>query len=97
MANDEPAWLYHLTPGNISELENAARHYLSLGRDVGEITAADFPLPSFADYLTALQQSCCTATALSYCAACLLQATARSQTPDFKPLRKKKPEPALGA
>ena len=55
MANDEAAWLYHLSPENIAELESAARHYLSLRRDVGEITAGDFPLPTFASHLKALQ------------------------------------------
>jgi len=37
-------WLYTLNAGDISEIEGAARHYLSLGRDVGEITAQDFPI-----------------------------------------------------
>ena len=56
MANDEAAWLYHLSSDAISDLENAARHYLSLGRDVGEITAADFPLSAFAGHLQALKE-----------------------------------------
>ena len=56
MANDEAAWLYHLSSDAISDLENAARHYLSLGRDVGEITAADFPLSAFAGHLKALKE-----------------------------------------
>jgi Taurine catabolism dioxygenase TauD, TfdA family len=55
MAQDERAWLRRLSPGNITELESAARHYLALGRDVGEITAADFPLPTFAHHLQLLQ------------------------------------------
>ena len=56
MAKDEGAWLYRLSPEDISDLENAARHYLSLRRDVGEITATDFPLSSFAGHLKALQK-----------------------------------------
>ena len=56
MANDEGSWLYSLSPADISELENAAKHYLSLRRDVGEMTAADFPLPTFVGYLKALQK-----------------------------------------
>ena len=56
MASDEGSWLYHLSTEEISELENAALHYLSLHRDVGEMTAADFPLHSFADHLKALQK-----------------------------------------
>lgn len=56
MAKDERSWLYHLSPQDIADLENAARHYLSLRRDVGEITAADFPLVSFSEHLKALQK-----------------------------------------
>ncbi len=55
MAQDERHWLYHLSPDDIAELENAARHYLALRRDVGEITAPDFPLPTFAGHLKTLQ------------------------------------------
>jgi hypothetical protein len=55
MARDERQWLYQLSPQDIAELENAARHYLGLRRDVGEITARDFPLPAFAGRLAALQ------------------------------------------
>ena len=32
-------WLYILSADEISKIEHAARYYLSLGRDVGEITA----------------------------------------------------------
>ncbi|APW43421.1 TauD/TfdA family dioxygenase [Rhodoferax saidenbachensis] len=56
MAADERNWLYQLSGAEIADLENAARHYLSLGRDVGEVTAANFPLSSFAGHLKALQQ-----------------------------------------
>ena len=56
MANNAGAWLYHLTPEDTADLENAARHYLSLRRDIGEITAADFPLAIFAGALKSLQQ-----------------------------------------
>jgi Taurine catabolism dioxygenase TauD, TfdA family len=55
MAKDESCWLYRLSPDDICDLENAAQHYLSLRRDVGEMTAADFPLSSFAGHLKALQ------------------------------------------
>ena len=55
LAGDERCWLYRLSPDDISDLENAARHYLSLRRDVGEMTAADFPLSSFTGHLKALQ------------------------------------------
>ncbi len=55
MALDERNWLYCLSPEDLSDLESAARQYLSLQRDVGEITASDFPLTSFASHLTALR------------------------------------------
>src|SRR4051812_24445950 len=55
MAEDERCWLYHLSPEDIADLENATRYYLALRRDVGEITAADFPLSSFAGHLDALK------------------------------------------
>lgn len=49
------AWLYHLTPDDIADLEQAARYFLSLDRDVGEITAEAFPLTHFADHLAAMR------------------------------------------
>ena len=55
MARHEDRWLYRLSAQEIAELEQAARHYLSLGREVGEISAADFPLGSFAGHLQALR------------------------------------------
>ncbi|NRB04246.1 MAG: TauD/TfdA family dioxygenase [Rhodobacteraceae bacterium] len=55
MAADPAQWLYHLTQDDVDDLEAAAAHYLKLGRDVGEITAADFPLPRFATHLSALR------------------------------------------
>ncbi|WP_205123436.1 TauD/TfdA family dioxygenase [Marimonas lutisalis] len=48
------AWQVTFSRDTIAELEEAARHYLSLGRDVGEITARDFPLPRFSDHLKAM-------------------------------------------
>jgi hypothetical protein len=48
--------LYTLCASDISEIEHAARHYLSLGRDVGEITAQDFPLPQFSQHLQKMSQ-----------------------------------------
>ena len=56
MAKDETAWLYRLTDEDVADLEKAARHYLALGRDVGEISAADFPLSTFASRLLKLRQ-----------------------------------------
>ena len=50
----EQEWLYTLSDKDIDELERAARYYLSLGRDIGEITANDFPLSNFATHLAQL-------------------------------------------
>ena len=55
MANNPDAWLLTLTDADIAELENAAQHYLSLERDIGEITSADFPLGRFANHLRNLK------------------------------------------
>ena len=48
-------WLVPLSAEDIADLERAAAHYLSLDRDVGEITAADFPLTSFREHLESLR------------------------------------------
>ena len=55
MAKHESNWLYRLSQEDVSDLESAARHYLSLRRDLGEMRAADFPLPAFSVHLKALQ------------------------------------------
>ncbi len=49
-------WLVQLSPRNIAELENAARQFLTLGRDIGEISMADFPLTAFAGHLADLRK-----------------------------------------
>lgn len=55
MARAPEKWLYHLTPQDIADLEQAADHFASLGKDIGEITAADFPLSHFVDHMGALK------------------------------------------
>jgi len=50
-------WLTPLTPVQIAELEAAAAHYLSSGRDVGQITAGAFALPTLAPQLQTLAQT----------------------------------------
>ncbi len=50
------AWLHVLSRDDIADLEQAARHFLSSGQDVGEITAAEFPLSHFRRHLAALQE-----------------------------------------
>lgn len=49
-------WLYHMSAEDIADLEQAARHYLSLGRDIGAITKPDFPLGPFAQHLEMLSE-----------------------------------------
>jgi len=50
-------WLYHLQDAEIAELEAAAAHFLSLGKDIGEISAQDFPLPAFGDHILAMRET----------------------------------------
>jgi len=56
MAGRSAEWLIQLSKDEIGELEGAARHYLSLGRDIGEISAADFPLSAFGAHLEQLKE-----------------------------------------
>lgn len=55
LKQNKSAWLYPLCSADIAELEVAADHFTSLGKDLGQITAADFPLPRFAAHLAALR------------------------------------------
>lgn len=57
MARDPDKWLYHLSAADIADLERAAAHFLSLDRDVGEITKESFPLTGFASHLQDLRQT----------------------------------------
>ena len=49
-------WLIELTSADIADLETAAHHFQSLGRDIGEIKAEDFPLSRFDRHLALLKQ-----------------------------------------
>ncbi len=55
LENQPERWLYTLTKDDIADLEAAAAHYLSLGRDIGEISAGDFPLSHFNAHLDDLK------------------------------------------
>ncbi len=55
MAGQPQLWLHHLSGAEIADLEQAAQSYLSLGKDIGEMTKAGFPLQSFASHLEALK------------------------------------------
>ncbi|NNF11580.1 MAG: TauD/TfdA family dioxygenase [Gemmatimonadetes bacterium] len=50
-------WIHHLTAEQVSDLEHAARSYLSLGRDVGEITADTFPMRVLDSHLAGLKET----------------------------------------
>lgn len=56
MTQTPQAWLYTLGPDEVADLEAAAQHFLSLGRDLGEITKQDFPLNAFAGHARDLRQ-----------------------------------------
>lgn len=57
MADNPERWLYTLSAEDIADLEQAARHYLSLDRDIGEITRDEFPLRHFDRHLAALSEN----------------------------------------
>ena len=57
MATDPGRWLVTLSDEDIADLHHAAGHFLSLGRDVGQITAADFPLRRFHLHLRELRKT----------------------------------------
>lgn len=57
MAANPDRWLYHLTPADIADLEQAASHFLSLDRDIGEITRDAFPLTTFTAHLERLKEN----------------------------------------
>jgi len=47
-------WLTELCCAQVVDLERAAKNYLASGRDIGEISASDFPLPTMKAYLKKL-------------------------------------------
>jgi hypothetical protein len=56
LVTDPLRWLYRLTSQDIADLENAASHYLSLSREIGELSKQDFPLTHFESHLADLKQ-----------------------------------------
>lgn len=56
MQDRSDEWIVTLSSDDVAELEAAARHFLSLGRDLGEISSADFPLPSFGAHLARMKE-----------------------------------------
>jgi len=55
MQSNPDAWLYQLTDEDIADLEQAASHYLKLGKDIGEIDTQAFPLTYFAEHVAKLK------------------------------------------
>jgi hypothetical protein len=56
MAAHPDMWLVNLSPQDISALHAAADHFLGLGKDIGEITAEDFPLGALAVHFAQLRK-----------------------------------------
>lgn len=50
-------WITTFTKTEILELETAAKSYLALNKDIGEISQTEFPLPTLAPKFSALQQT----------------------------------------
>jgi hypothetical protein len=56
MAARQKEWLIHFTPAEIAELEAAAEPLVTGKFNLGQMTAADFELPTLADKLTDLRR-----------------------------------------
>ncbi len=56
MAKAPENWLRQLTLDEVTDLESAASHFLSLDCDIGEISKEDFPLNQFDCYIDALRE-----------------------------------------
>ena len=57
MAANPGQWLVELAPEIIAEIEQAATSYLARTKEIGQITQAQFPLPTFGRHLTELRQT----------------------------------------
>lgn len=64
MINNPNTWLYHFTSKDIADLEKAARHFLGLGRNIGEITQETFPLTTFSAHIRSLSAKLLNGTGL---------------------------------
>jgi len=62
MQNKPESWLYCLAPAEVEDLENAARHFLALGRNVGQISKESFPLSVFNKHIIDLKHCLLTGT-----------------------------------
>ncbi len=57
MAQQTDRWLVQLKPQWIAELEAAAAGYLAKTKDIGAISSAEFPLPTFAPFLAEMRNT----------------------------------------
>ncbi|MEH6457200.1 MAG: TauD/TfdA family dioxygenase [Cocleimonas sp.] len=55
LARTPDKWITTFSSAEVTELETAAQNYLSLGKDIGEITKEEFPLPTLAAKLSTLK------------------------------------------
>ena len=55
LAKNPEKWITRFSSMEVSELETAAKHYLTLGKDIGEITQADFSLPTLTKRLATIK------------------------------------------
>ncbi|KAF8629559.1 hypothetical protein AX15_003391 [Amanita polypyramis BW_CC] len=51
---DEKEWVYELTPDHLKEIDDAIKHFRSLGKSFGHITPSTFPLPTLGPALRGL-------------------------------------------
>lgn len=56
MTKRSDEWIIYLSATDIQDLESAASHYLSLGKDIGEVSSAEFPLRHFDKHLGKLAE-----------------------------------------
>ena len=79
LQNRQNEWLIHLQQDQIRELETAAQHYLSLGRDIDIIKKEDFPLTTFSKHLKNYNKNCCMELESKSCAGFPLNNTNQKQ------------------
>ena len=54
---DAEAWTYHLSAGDVSEIDDAVAHVKSRGLELSQVTAADFHLPVLAEAMEAFRDT----------------------------------------
>ncbi|KAF8346163.1 hypothetical protein F5887DRAFT_125135 [Amanita rubescens] len=51
---DESEWVYELTPDQLKEIDDAVKHFCSLGKPLGYVSPSTFPLPNVGPVLRGL-------------------------------------------